>query len=64
MGLMREGRLRSVAFVVRLGLARVAVAARIRSLFFAITVRSVIVIIADPAAPPQTIQDQTGGPNS
>ena len=56
--------LRSVTFVVRLGSAMVAVAARIRSLFFAIAMRSVIVIIADSAGPPQSIQDQTGWANS
>ena len=54
----------SVAFVVRLGSAIVAISARIRSLFFAVTVRSVIVIIADSATPPQSIQDQTGRANS
>src|SRR4051794_15139872 len=56
--------LRSVTFVVPLGSAIIAVAARIRSLFFAITVRSVIVIITDSAIPPQPIQDQTRRPNS
>ena len=56
--------LRSVTFVVRLGLAIVAIAARIRSLFFAIAMRSVIVIIADSATQPQSIQDQTGRANS
>src|SRR5205814_2924628 len=56
--------LHSVAFVVRLGSAMVAVAARIRSFVFAITMRSVIVIIADSATPPQSIQEQTGRANS
>jgi len=58
------GTLRSVAFVIRLGSAVVTVAARIRSLFFAITVRSVIVIVADSATAPQSIQDQTSRANS
>ena len=56
--------LRSVTFVIRLRSTGVAVAARIRSLFFAITVGSVIIIIADSATPPQSIQDQTGRSNS
>ena len=56
--------LRSVTFVARLGSAIVAVAARIRSLFFAITMRSVIIIIADSATQPQSIQNQTGRSNS
>src|SRR5258707_8079076 len=56
--------LRSVTFVVRLGSAIVAVAARIRPLFFAITMRSVIVIIADSATQPQSIQNQTRRANS
>ena len=58
--------LRSVSFVIKLwvpiGTAKVA--SRVRSLFFAVTVRSVIVIIANPAAASQSIQDQTGGANS
>ena len=56
--------LRSVAFVVRLGSGIVAVGARIRSLFFAIAVRSIIVIIADSASTPQSIQHQTSRANS
>jgi hypothetical protein len=61
---MMAAQLRSVTFVVRLGSAMVAVGARIRSLVFAITRRSVIVIIADSATSPQSIQDQTGRANS
>src|SRR5215471_232807 len=40
------------------------VAARIRSLFFSITMRSVIIIITHATTPPQSIQDKTGRPNS
>jgi len=58
------GQLRSVTFVVRFGSTTVTVSARIRSLVFTITRRSVIVIIADPATPPQSIQDQTSRANS
>src|SRR5438874_13312996 len=57
--------LRSVAFVIGFRPVTVgAVAARIRPFAFAITVRSVIVIIADSAASPQPVQDQTGRPSS
>src|SRR5438067_11591032 len=53
--------LRSINFVI--GLGSVTVAARIRSFFCTVTVRSILVIIANPAAPPQSIQNQTGRPN-
>ena len=50
-----ESRLRSLRDRSRTS----TVAPRIRSFFLTVTMRSVIVIVTNPAAPPQTIQDQT-----
>lgn len=55
-----------ITFVLRLGPFTVAlsITARIRSFAFPVTVGSVVVIIANPAAPPQSIQNQTSRANS
>jgi hypothetical protein len=49
--------------VVTFGSAAVAaiIAARIGSFLLTITMRSIVVVIANSAGPTQSIQDQTGG---
>ena len=56
----------SVTFVVVFGSAAVAVivAARIGSFLFTITMRSIVVVVANSMGPTQSIQDQTGGTNT
>lgn len=52
----------SVRLVI--GLGSVTVAARVGAFVCPVTMRSVIVIITNPAAPPQSVKDQTSRPNS
>jgi len=54
----------SISFLIDLRSGSVTVAARIRAFFLTVIMRGIVIVIADPAATPQSIQDQTSRPNS